>query len=75
MSFNQKLFDTLHPAEKPKKPRKVARTYLVIGVYEEDFQMYADDFRAFTAQEAIDMCLAGLIIAGVVTGRNMKVET
>lgn len=60
-----------------RKPRKVARTFWVIGVYEEDFQMYADTFRAFTAQEAVDMCLAthsGLIVASVLTGRNVKVE-
>lgn len=59
-----------------RPPRKVARTFLVVGWYDEGLQRFADTYRAFTAQEAEAMAVMDnpeLNVAGVVTGRNMKV--
>lgn len=49
------------------------KRFLVIGIYEDDHQRWADEFEAKTAQAAAAMAEAeipGLIVAGVVAKRS-----
>ena len=52
-------------------------TYLVIGIYEDNNQRFAEDFQARSPEEAEKMCLReypGLIIAGVCKARVREFE-